>query len=201
MKALILLSIFVLAACSSVKPGSLEALKAEKEEIKKEMAKTLDNTPKWYLTLPKDNTAVYEKAVARSRDMQMAVNKAHMLARAQLAIAIQGEINATMRLFMDEVGYNPDVSNNTSIVTSQDALLVELPGVEQEDAKLMLEGDRYVVYVLIKYPVGEMNKVMVDRIHQNNALTAKLRASKAFTELERKVENEKLRQDKLILKE
>ena len=57
MKALILLSIFVLAACSSVKPGSLEALKAEKEEIKKEMAKTLDNTPKWYLTPPKDNTA------------------------------------------------------------------------------------------------------------------------------------------------
>jgi len=201
MKALLLLSLLVLAACSSVKPGSLEALKAEKEETKKEMAKTLDNTPKWYLTPPKDNTAVYEKAVARSRDMQMAVNKAHMLARAQLAIAIQGEINATMRLFMDEVGYNPDVSNNTSIVTSQDALLVELPGVEQEDAKLLLEGDRYVVYVLIKYPVGEMNKVMVDRIHQNNALTAKLRASKAFTELERKVENEKLRQDKLILKE
>jgi hypothetical protein len=201
MKTLLLLSLLVLAACSSVKPGSLEALKAEKEETKKEMAKTLDNTPKWYLTPPKDNTAVYEKAVARSRDMQMAVNKAHMLARAQLAIAIQGEINATMRLFMDEVGYNPDVSNNTSIVTSQDALLVELPGVEQEDAKLLLEGDRYVVYVLIKYPVGEMNKVMVDRIHQNNALTAKLRASKAFTELERKVENEKFRQDKLILKE
>ena len=201
MKTLLLLSLLVLAACSSVKPGSFEALKAEKEETKKEMAKTLDNTPKWYLTLPKDNTAVYEKAVARSRDMQMAVNKAHMLARAQLAIAIQGEINATMRLFMDEVGYNPDVSNNASIVTSQDTLLVELPGVEQEDAKLLLEGDRYVAYVLIKYPVGEMNKVMVDRIHQNNALTAKLRASKAFTELERKVENEKLRQDKLILKE
>jgi len=201
MKTLLLLSILVLAACSSVKPGSLEAIKAEKEEIKKEMAKTLDNTPKWYLTPPKDNTAVYEKAVARSRDMQMAVNKAHMLARAQLAIAIQGEINATMRLFMDEVGYNPDVSNNASIVTSQDALLVELPGVEQEDAKLLLEGDRYVAYVLIKYPVGEMNKIMVDRIHQNNALTAKLRASKAFTELERKVENEKFRQDKLILKE
>ena len=201
MKTLLLLSVLVLAACSSVKPGSLEALKAEKEETKKEMAKTLDNTPKWYLTPPKDNTAVYEKAVARSRDMQMAVNKAHMLARAQLAIAIQGEINATMRLFMDEVGYNPDVSNNASIVTSQDALLVELPGVEQEDAKLLLEGDRYVAYVLIKYPVGEMNKVMVDRIHQNNALTAKLRASKAFTELERKVENEKFRQDKLILKE
>jgi len=201
MKALLLLSVLVLAACSSVKPGSFEALKAEKEEIKKEMAKTLDNTPKWYLTPPKDSTAVYEKAVARSRDMQMAVNKAHMLARAQLAVAIQGEINATMRLFMDEVGYNPDVSNNASIVTSQDALLVELPGVEQEDAKLLLEGDRYVAYVLIKYPVGEMNKIMVDRIHQNNALTAKLRASKAFTELERKVENEKFRQDKLILKE
>jgi len=201
MKTLLLLSILVLAACSSVKPGSLEAIKAEKEEIKKEMAKTLDNTPKWYLTPPKDNTAVYEKAVARSRDMQMAVNKAHMLARAQLAVAIQGEINATMRLFMDEVGYNPDVSNNASIVTSQDALLVELPGVEQEDAKLLLEGDRYVAYVLIKYPVGEMNKIMVDRVHQNNALTAKLRASKAFTELERKVENEKFKQDKLILKE
>jgi hypothetical protein len=130
--------------------------------------------------------------------MQMAINKANMLARAQLALAVQGEINANMRVFVNEIGQTQDVLQDASLVTSQDALLTDLNGVEQEDIKLLLEGDRYVAYVLIKYPVGEMNKVMVDRIHQNNLLTSKLKGSKAFADLERKVEQEKLRQDKKL---
>ena len=128
----------------------------------------------------------------------MAINKALMLARAQMAVTIDGEINATMKLFMDEIGpsRSADVSNQASVTTYQDALLVKLSGLQQEDAKILVEGDQYVAYVLIKYPIGEMNKMLMDRIHQNNALAAKLRASASFKDLERKVEEARKRETK-----
>jgi hypothetical protein len=197
MKLITLISLLILAGCSST-PKTFETKAEQKEATKKEMAKTLDEAPKWFTKPPREADAMFEKAVSKSRDMQMAINKANMLARAQLALAVQGEINANMRVFVNEIGQTQDVLQDASLVTSQDALLTDLNGVEQEDIKLLLEGDRYVAYVLIKYPVGEMNKVMVDRIHQNNLLTSKLKGSKAFADLERKVEQEKLRQDKKL---
>jgi hypothetical protein len=39
-----------------------------------------------------------------------------------------------------------------------------------------------------------MNKMLMDRVHQNNALAAKLRASASFKELERKVEEARKRE-------
>jgi hypothetical protein len=55
----------------------------------------------------------------------------------------------------------------------------------------MVEDEKYVAYVLIKYPVGEMNKFLMDRIQKDNALKARLRASKSFKDLEKKVEEYK----------
>jgi hypothetical protein len=48
--------------------------------------------------------------------------------------------------------------------------------------------------VLIRYPLGELNKIAVEQVRQNTVLNAKLRASKAFEDLERKVEEAKKRE-------
>jgi len=187
----IIAAMLAMVGCSTPSPGSREA-------VHKEMVKSVDNMPSWYTKPPKDPEALYDRASARSRDMQMAINKALMLARAQMAVTIDGEINSTMKLFMDEIGpsRSADVSNQASVTTYQDALLVKLSGLQQEDAKILVEGDQYVAYVLIKYPIGEMNKMLMDRVHQNNALAAKLRASASFKELERKVEEARKREMK-----
>jgi hypothetical protein len=187
----IIAAMLAMVGCSTPSPGSREA-------IHNDMVKSVDNMPSWYAKPPKDSEALYDRASARSRDMQMAINKALMLARAQMAVTIDGEINATMKLFMDEIGSTrtADVSSQASITTYQDALLVKLSGLQQEDAKIVVEGDQYVAYVLIRYPIGEMNKMLMDRIHQNNALAAKLRASASFKDLERKVEEARKREMK-----
>ena len=115
---------FVLVGCSSPKPGSYEAMKEERLEVKKEMVKTLEAAPSWYTKPPKATDILYEKASAKSGDMQMAINKATTLARAQLALSIQNEINATMKLYADDLG------QEASVVTSQDAILANLTGVQ-----------------------------------------------------------------------
>jgi hypothetical protein len=180
---------FVLVGCSSPKPGSYEAMKEDRLEVKKEMVKTLEAAPSWYTKPPKATDILYEKASAKSGDMQMAINKATTLARAQLALSIQNEINATMKLYADDLG------QEASVVTSQDAILANLTGVQEEDTKIVIEGDKYVAYVLIRYPIGEFNKLLTQKLNTNANVKTKLRAKKAFDDLEKKIEEARLRKE------
>jgi hypothetical protein len=178
-KLIALLCLIALFGCSVFKTE----IQSGKEEIKKEVAKQIDQIPDWYLKPPKDKDALYEKAAAKSRDLQMAVNKATMLAKAQLAMTIQGEVNSIMKLFVDEGG-----SNNVSVATTQEAILMKMGGVEEEKSLILQEGDKYVAYVLLKYPLGDMNRLVVDQIRRDDASNFKVRSDEAYDEIERKIQ-------------
>lgn len=185
-KLLAWICLITLVGCSVFKTEAQSA----KEDIKKEIAKQIDQIPDWYLKPPKDADALYERAAAKSRDLQMAVNKATMLARAQLATTIQGEVNSIMKLFMEENGptNGAQVSNNVSVATVQEALKMKLVGVQEEKTQVFQEGDKYVAYVLLKYPLGDMNKLVVDQIRQDDAANSKIRSDEAYDEIERKIQ-------------
>jgi hypothetical protein len=106
-----------------------------------------------------------------------------MLARAQLAVTIQGEVNSIMKLFMEESG-----SNNMSITAVQEAIKMKMIGVQEEKAQVFQDGDKYVAYVLLKYPLGDMNKLVVDQIRQDDAANSKVRSDEAYDEIERKIQ-------------
>jgi hypothetical protein len=186
MKKLTALVCVLLSACSVFKSDQ----QVQREEAKKEVAKQIDQIPDWYLKPPKDADALYEKAAAKSRDLQMAVNKATMLARAQLAITIQGEVNSIMKMFMDENGpiNGAQVSNNVSVTTVQEALKMRLNGVQEEKTQVYQDGDKYVAYVLLKYPLGDMNRIVVDQIRQDDAANSRARSDEAYDEIERKIQ-------------
>ena len=181
-KLLAWICLITLVGCSVFKTEAQSA----KEDIKKEVAKQIDQIPDWYLKPPKDADALYEKAAAKSRDLQMAVNKATMLARAQLAVTIQGEVNSIMKLFVEEGG-----SNNVSITTVQEAIKMKMIGVQEEKAQVFQDGDKYVAYVLLKYPLGDMNKLVVDQIRQDDDVNSKVRSDEAYDEIERKIQERK----------
>lgn len=188
-KLLAWICLITLVGCSVFKTEAQSA----KEDIKKEVAKQIDQIPDWYLKPPKDADALYEKAAAKSRDVQMAVTKATMLARSQLAITIQGEVNSIMKLFMEENGptSGAQVSNNVSIATVQEAIKMKLSGVQEEKTQIFQEGDKYVAYVLLKYPLGDMNKLVVDQIRQDDAANSKVRSDEAYDEIERKIQEKR----------
>jgi hypothetical protein len=185
-KLLAWICLITLVGCSMFKTEAQSA----KEDIKKEVAKQIDQIPDWYLKPPKDADALYEKAAAKSRDVQMAVTKATMLARAQLAITIQGEVNSIMKMFMDENGpvNGAQVSNNVSIASVQEAIKMRMNGVQEEKTQIFQEGDKYVAYVLLKYPLGDMNKLVVEQIRQNDVVNSKVRADEAYDEIDRKIQ-------------
>lgn len=61
-------------------------------------------------------------------------------------------------------------------------------------AKVAPQGGQYRAYVLIQYPMGNANRVLVDKVKQSQVLETKLRASKAFQDLEREIQDARTRQ-------
>ncbi len=190
------MTLLLLTGCSTPKPGSPEALAVEKEATEKKIDKNLKAMPDWYAKTPIDNNILFASATETSRNMQMSMEKASVKARAELALTVGGRVSTMMRAYADEVGLSndPEVNQLVSSVTSQEAINVNLSGVQRADAQINREGDSYRAYVLVRYPLGELNKIAVEQVRQNTVLNAKLRASKAFEDLERKVEEAKKRE-------
>ena len=190
------MTLFLLAGCSSPKPGSPQALAVEKEATEKKIDKNLKAMPEWYAKTPLDNNILFASATETSRNMQMSMEKASIKARAELALTVGGRVSTMMKAYAEEAGVSndPDVNQIVSTVTSQEAINVNLSGVQRADAQINREGDSYRAYVLIRYPLGELNKIAVEQVRQSTVLNAKFRASKAFEDLERKVEEAKKRE-------
>jgi hypothetical protein len=190
------MTLLLLAGCSSPKPGSPQALAVEKEATEKKIDKNLKAMPEWYAKTPLDNNILFASATETSRNMQMSMEKASIKARAELALTVGGRVSTMMKAYAEEAGVSndPDVNQIVSTVTSQEAINVNLSGVQRADAQINREGDSYRAYVLIRYPLGELNKIAVEQVRQSTVLNAKFRASKAFEDLERKVEEAKKRE-------
>ncbi len=194
---LMLVTIILLTSgCGTPKPGTSEALAAEKKYTEEKIEKNLKSMPEWYVKTPVDNNILFAAATETSKNMQMSMDKAAIKARAELALAVGGRISTMMKQYAEEAGVSndPDITQIVSTVTSQEAINVNMAGVQRADAYVGREGDSYRAYVLVRYPLGELNKIALEQIKHNNVLNAKLRASKAFEDLERKVEDAKKRE-------
>ena len=65
---------------------------------------------------------------------------------------------------------------------------INVAGYVLEKSSVIQEGNRYRSFVLLRYPLGESNKVVVAQVKKDSAVEAKLKASKAFEDLEREIE-------------
>jgi hypothetical protein len=81
----------------------------------------VDKTPKWYVKYDRDTWTTYQEAAsAVSPDMELAVKKSVLLAKAKLADRINGEMNNRTTITKNEGGTNESLSVQSG---SQDAVV------------------------------------------------------------------------------
>ena len=92
-----------------------------------------------------------------------------------------------------QVGSNDDnqVTKEIERVTTNVITEVNLAGFTREKSELIPQGKGYRTYVLLRYPLGDSNRMIVDQMKKSAVLDAKLRASEAFKELEKEIESAK----------
>jgi len=184
----------LVAACSSTpKPGTPEAAAYEHEQAVKvqqdEVKSVVSAAPDWYIKPPQDTAKIFAPGTATSGDLQLAMDESSMAAKRTLADSLKGLLSGKMKQFVSESGSGDSVpTKEVESVTTDVITEVNVAGYHQVDAKVIPEGTQYRAYVLLEYPIAQANQALDNRVKQDPDLETKLRASKAFEDLERDIE-------------
>lgn len=188
--SLLICAALTISACSSPEPGT-PAFTAMQEQKKLEartdaVKSTVDDLPSWFTSPPVDEYSVYAPGTAISSDLQFAEDKATLGAKRVLADRINGKLSSKMKEFLSEsgVGENSQIYAESERVTSNLITEVNVSGYNVTQKKFVPTGTQYRAYVLLQYPLGNANRMLLDQIKKNSLLEGKVRASKAYQELE-----------------
>ena len=145
-------------------------------KIKKEGNKTVKKVPSWYMADIAENKAcdkkrfgktknkecIYGVGTAVSPSLELAIDKAKMIAKAEMADIIQGEMNKKIKIFVSELGN----TQNKTIVNDVESALVntiketQVRGYEVFAQEVtMTTGGYYRAWIGLRLPLGEFNKM------------------------------------------
>ena len=160
------LSLF-LAACSSTHTIKQEAT-FESDGVVKQV---LNEVPQWYIdaevkkgliTNRDADQFIYGVGTSVSPDLQLAINKATMVAKADLADQINGELNARSEQFITELGQegNKQVASRVEETIVNTISATTVVGYDEFAKDIFITADQnYRVYVGLKWGYNENNKL------------------------------------------
>ena len=141
-----------------------------KQEAKEE-GRVLNQVPQWYIDAKVEDGIIFNRDAdlyvygvgqGASPDLQLAIEKAMMIAKAELADKLHGEMNKRTDLYITEVGNegSKQVASKIEEVIVNVVKQTKIQGYEMwEKAVYETPNGQYRVYVGLKMGVGEANKL------------------------------------------
>ena len=149
-----------------------------KQEVKEE-GRVLNQVPQWYIDAKIDkgfvfnrdaDLFIYSVGQGSSPDLQLAIEKAMMIAKAELADKLRGQMNKRTDLYITEVGSE----GNKEVVSKVEEVIVNvvretmIQGYESwEKAVYETPDGEYRVYIGLKMGVGDAN-MLAEYIAKNS---------------------------------
>tara|TARA_R110002012_G_scaffold178955_1_gene344380 strand:+ start:89 stop:679 length:591 start_codon:yes stop_codon:yes gene_type:complete len=139
-----------------------------KKEAKEE-GRVLNQVPQWYIDAKIDkgfvfnrnaDLFVYSVGQGSSPDLQLAIEKAMMIAKAELADKLEGQMNKRTDLYITEIGQegNKEVASKIEEVIVNVVKETMIQGYESwEKAVYETPDGEYRVYIGLKMGVGDAN--------------------------------------------
>jgi len=160
-------------------------------KIKPDMNKSgvVNKTPKWYVDYNHETMFKYqEAATAVSPDMELAVKKATLLAKAKLVDRINGEMNNRTTITKNEAGTNEDLnvtagSQDVIVNVIEDTLARGYEVTKQE--MYITKTKSYRVYIMIEVSKKEVEEI----INQANKRRLALINTKAINDQAKEILN------------
>lgn len=181
-----LITVFLFTGCGSSAETNLNPAPS---------SESVENVPKWFLNPPEDPSYLFGTGSATSRSMQMAVDKASMTARQNIASALETNFDGLTKQFQEETGTGEDSEILSQFTQAQKAVVTEvLNGVSTEEREIFRERGIYRSYILMSMPIGRAATELLERVKQNRAMYTRFRATQSYDELEEeaaKVEEER----------
>jgi len=134
-----------------------------------ENAATID-LPAWYIKAPASTEDyVYIAGTAVSSDLAMSRQKALLDAQVQLADKINGVINALVKQNRkDDAGTVG--TDRTQLIVKKVIVDTAVTGMHLEDTRVLAENRGYRTFVLVRYPMGDANRMLKDKLQRERQL-------------------------------
>tara|TARA_Y100000361_G_scaffold82033_1_gene72602 strand:- start:1272 stop:1889 length:618 start_codon:yes stop_codon:yes gene_type:complete len=179
-------------------------------QIKSESGKVVNTVPSWFMAdikeskacdlsmwTKKDNNKVciYGMGTAVSPSLDLAIEKAKMKAKADLADLVKGEMNKQSKQYAKEIGTSVNkkqVANDFETVTVNEIKATVVKGYEifEQDVTLTVNGN-YRAWVGLRLPLGEFNKLYeYDAEQILNAYKVEDKSKEAYSNLMKEGSNE-----------
>ena len=172
------------------------AKKMQQEAELQATQQAIAGIPEWCRKPPMDAKSVTDCGTGRSSDLQIAMDKALISAKAKLASRINGVIQGRVRAMKEQVGADDDEVIGTFESAVQTLIKpTKLVGYSQADSEILAEGKLYRAYVLLRYPRRAADRLLYDEVKrkQNKKVEVRLRSSKIFQDIEKDIEEARKR--------
>jgi hypothetical protein len=166
--ALTLIATAILAGCSTTKPAetkissptpAVKEVQTLAAPGKIEAPLTID-VPPWYIKAPASTDEyMFVTGTGISSDLSMSRAKALLDAQHQLASKLNGVIDAATRQQRKDTAGTVN-SDYTSVTIRKNIIETAITGHHLEDSKIQAENRGYRTFVLVRYPVGDANKLL-----------------------------------------
>ena len=159
-----------------VTAGLLVANCSSTYKMKSEDGKVLNELPKWYMNdfsekkacdtptfgKDKDKMCIFGVGTAVSPDLALAIEKGMMIAKAEMADIIRGEMNKSSKQFITELGKTQTKTVISEVESTIVNLIKDTPvrGYEifAKDVTITKNG-YYRAWIGLRLPMGEYNKM------------------------------------------
>jgi hypothetical protein len=120
--------------------------------------------PPWYVKLPPSTEEyIWVAGTAVSSSLSMSRNKAMLDAQVLLADKLNGLIDGVIRQSTRDNNGQMNQEYTSSVVRKK-LIETSLTGHQLEDSTIQPENRGYRTFVLVRYPVGEANRLLKERL-------------------------------------
>ena len=185
----LLLGLLLLVPACSTRTVQLTRGPQASSSFALENRQLFQRVPMWYLNPPpRDSSHLVASATALSADMPLALERAELDARNQLAAQLDAkfaDIARRMQLEMPQADSGAVAEEFTRLYRG--TMSQWLRGSRARDRHVEPEGSGFRAWVLVEVPVVELNREVVRNARRNAHVGSQIVASATFLELERSV--------------
>ena len=190
-------SVLALSACSSTQdkamPGTTDQVNVTYEYKRDRVQEQIGNIPEWFKEQPEDSDNIFSAGTAVTPDLQFSIDAAVLNAKVILADRINSRMRSQAKQFKAKVGsgdLDASVISEFERAVKNITADTDVSGYHMAEVEVVPHGTQYRAFVLLEYSDSEARKILTNRIRKDEMLFNKLRATRAWKELDQNAEKQ-----------
>ena len=189
-------SVLALTACSATQDEEVSKIQKVTYEYKRDrVQEQISTIPEWFKLMPTDSDNIFSAGTSVTPDMQFAIDAAVLNAKVILADRINSRLRSQIKQFRAKVGDGDlDATVMTELETAVKNITAntDVSGYHIANLEVVPHGTQYRAYVLLEYSDAEARKILSNRVRKDQMLMDKIRATRAWRELDETAEQQKM---------